>query len=163
MLACSHQETATHLGTLSTMVTGMSEETVDNTAAQVANDMGAINSWHNMIGSFDRAQIALVLAVGVRRMEEFEILKGLRPKEDVTPFLRLVKMFGTNTRTMQECYQGHKYSYSEKERGPQTEPPKKLQPPAVEGTSESTTDSTSTSLTHTSTSTTVKTDTDSPP
>ena len=90
-------------------------------------------------------------------------MKGSRPKEDVTLFLRLMKMFGTNTRTVQECYQGHKYRYSEKERGPQTEPPKKLQPPAVEGMPESTTDCTSTSLTHTSTTTTIKTDTDSPP
>ena len=141
--------------------TGMSEETVDNSAARVANDMGTIKGWHHVIGSFDRSQIALVLAVGIRRMEEFEILKCLRPKEDVTPFLRLAKMFGRITQTVQECYQGHKYRYSEKERGPQTEPPKKLQPPAVEGMSESTTDSTSTSSTHTSTTTTVKTDTDS--
>ena len=96
-LARSHQETSTHLGTLSTMVTGMSDETVDNTAARVANDMGAVKGWHHVIGSCDRAQIALVLAVGVRRMEEFEILKGKRPKDNVTPFLRLAKIFGTNT------------------------------------------------------------------
>ena len=161
-LARSHQETATHLGTLSTMVTGMNEDTVDNTATWVANDMGAIKGWHHVIGTFDRAQVALVLAVGIRRVEEFEILKGFRPKNDLTPFLRLAKIFGMNTRTVQECYAGVKYRYSEKERGPQTEPPKKLQPPAVEGTSESTTDSTSsTSSTHTNTTTTIKTDTDS--
>ena len=155
-LARSHQETATHLGMLSSMVTGMSEEMVDNTAAQVANDMGVIKGWHHVVGSFDRSQIALILAVSVRRMEEFEILKGLRPKEDVIPFLRIAKMFRTNTQTVQECYQGHKYRYSKKKWGPQTEPPKKLQPPEVEGTSESTTDSTSTSTTAT-----IKTDTDS--
>ena len=96
-LAQSHQATATHLGTLSTMVTGMSEDTVGDTASRVASDMGAVKGWHHILGSFDRSQIALVLAVGVRRVEEFEILKGLRPKDDVTPFLRLAKLFGANT------------------------------------------------------------------
>ena len=127
------------------MVTGMSEDTVGDTASRVASDMGAVKGWHHILGSFDRSQIALVLAVGVRRVEEFEILKGLRPKDDVTPFLRLAKLFGANTRTIQECYAGAKYRYSEKARGLETKPPRKLQPPEVEGTSESTTDSTDTS------------------
>ena len=156
-LAKSHQQTATHLGTLSTMVTGMSEDTVGDVASRVASDMGAIKGWHHILGSFDRAQIALVLAVGVRRVEEFEILKGLRPKDDVTPFLRLAKIFGSNTRTIQECYAGMKYQYSEKARGPETGPPRKLQPPEVEGTSESTAESTGTS----SITTTTKTDAES--
>ena len=152
-LAPSHQATANHLGTLSTMVTGMNEDTVGDTVSRVASDMGEIKGWHHIIGMFDRSQIALVLAVGVRRVEEFEILKGLRPKDEITPFLRLAKIFGTNTQTVQECNAGIKYRYSEKVRGPETGPPRKLQPPDVEGTSESTTESTSTS-------TTMKTDTD---
>ena len=156
-LAESHQQTATHLGTLSTMVTGMSEDTVGDVTSQVASDMGAVKGWHHILGSFDRSQIALVLAVGVRRVEEFEILKGLRPKDDVTPFLRLAKIFGSNTQTIQECYAGMKYRYSEKARGPETGPPRKLQPPEVEGTSESTTESTGTS----STTPTTKTDAES--
>ena len=144
-LAESHQQTATHLGTLSTMVTGMSEDTVGDVASRVASDMGAVKGWHHIQGSFDRSQIALVLAVGVRRVEEFEILKGLRPKDDVTPFLHLAKIFGSNTRTIQECYAGMKYRYSERARGPETGPPRKLQPPEVKGMSESTTESTGTS------------------
>ena len=153
-LAESHQQTATHLGTLSTMVTGMSEDTVGDVASRVASDMGAVKGWHHILGSFDRAQIALVLAVGVRCVEEFEILKGLWPKDDVTPFLCLAKIFGSNTRTIQECYAGMKYQYSEKARGPETGPPRKLQLPEVEGTSESTRESTGTS----SITTTTKTD-----
>ena len=143
-LAASHQQTATHLGTLSTMVTGMSEDTVGDVASKVASDMGAIRGLHHITGTMDRSQIALVLAVGVRRLEEFEILKGIRPKNDVTPFLRLAKLFGSNTRTIQECYAGAKYRYSEVARGLETNPPRKLQAPEVVGTSESTTDSTST-------------------
>ena len=154
-LAQSHQATASHLGTLSTMVTGMSEDTVGDTASRIASEMGAIQGWHHVVGSFDRSQIALILAVGVRRVEEFEILKGFRPKDEITPFLRLAKIFGTNTRTVQECNAGVKYRYSEKGRGPETGPPRKLQPPDVEGTSESTTES---MITTTGSSTATKTD-----
>ena len=105
------------------MVTGMSEDTVGDTASRVASDMGAVKGWHHVLGSLDWSQIALVLVVGMRRLEEFEIIKGLRPKDDVTPFLRLAKLFGSNTRTIQECYTGLKYRYSDVARGPETAPP----------------------------------------
>ena len=106
-----------------TMVTGMTEEQVDETTARVATELGAVQGWQHITQSFDRAQIALVLAVGVRKVEEFEILKGKRAKNDVTPFLRLAKIFGSNTRTIQECNAGIKYRYTPQERGPQREPP----------------------------------------
>ena len=96
-LTDSHRATANHLSALSTMVTGMTEEQVDQTTASVATELGAVQGWQHITQSFDRAQIALVLAVGVRKVEEFEILKGKRAKNDVTPFLRLAKIFGSNT------------------------------------------------------------------
>ena len=142
-LTNSHQATANHLSTLSTMVTGMNEEQVDETAARVATKLGAVQGWQHIVDSFDRAQIALLLAVGIRKIEEFEILKGKRAKDDVTPFLRLAKIFGSNTRTIQECNAGIKYRYTAQERGPQRGPPRKLQTTLIEeGTSESTTSTT---------------------
>ena len=90
-LTDSHRATANHLSVLSTMVTGMTEEQVGETTASVATELGAFQGWQHITQSFDRAQIALVLAVGVRKVEEFEILKGRRAKNDVTPFLRLAK------------------------------------------------------------------------
>ena len=140
-LTDSHRATANHLSALSTMVTGMTEEQVDQTTASVATELGAVQGWQHITQSFDRAQIALVLAVGVRKVEEFEILKGKRAKNDVTPFLRLAKIFGSNTRTIQECNAGIKYRYTPQERGPQREPPRRLQTTLVEETAaESTTD-----------------------
>ena len=140
-LTDSHQATANHLSALSTMVTGMTEEQVDQTTASVATELGAVQGWQHITQSFDRAQIALVLAVGVRKVEEFEILKGKRAKNDVTPFLRLAKIFGSNTRTIQECNAGIKYRYTPQERGPQREPPQRLQTTLVEEpATESTTD-----------------------
>ena len=140
-LTDSHRATANHLSALSTMVTGMTEEQVDQTTASVATELGAVQGWQHITQSFDHAQIALVLAVGVRKVEEFEILKGKKAKNDVTPFLRLAKIFGSNTRTIQECNAGIKYRYTPQERGPQWEPPRRLQTTLVEEpATESTTD-----------------------
>ena len=139
-LTDSHRATANHLSALSTMVTGMTEEQVGETTASVATELGAVQGWQHITQSFDRAQIALVLAVGIRKVEEFEILKGKRAKNDVTPFLRLAKIFGSNTRTIQECNAGIKYRYTPQEQGPQREPPRRLQTTLVEETAtESTT------------------------
>ena len=131
-LTDSHRAMANHLSALSTMVTGMTEEQVDETTARVATELGVVQGWQHITQSFDRAQIALVLTVGVRKVEEFEILKGKRAKNDVTPFLRLAKIFGSNTRTIQECNAGIKYRYTPQERGPQGEPPRRLQTTLVE-------------------------------
>ena len=142
-LTNSHQATANHLSTLSTMVMGMNEEQVDETAARVATELGAVQGWQHIVDSFDRAQIPIIRMVGVRKIEEFEILKGKRTKDDVTPFLRLAKICGSNTQTIQECNVGIKYRYTAQERGPQLGPPRKLQTTLIEeGTSESTTSTT---------------------
>ena len=114
----SHQATANHLSTLSTMVTGMNEEQVDETAVRVATELGSVQGWQHIVDSFDQAQIALLLAVGVRKIEEFKILKGKRAKDNVTPFLRLAKIFGSNTRTIQECNAGIKPLHSTRARTP---------------------------------------------
>ena len=140
-LTDSHRATANHLSALSTMVTGMTEEQVGETTASVATELGAVQGWQHITQSFDHAQIALVLAVGVRKVKEFKILKGKRAKNDITPFLRLAKIFGSNTRTIQECNAGIKYRYTPQERGPQREPTRRLQTTLVEETAtESTTD-----------------------
>ena len=139
-LTNSHQATANHLSTLSTMVMGITKEQVGET---VATELGAAQGWQHIVNSFDRAQIAIILTVGIWKLEEFEILKGKRAKDDVTPFLRLAKIFGSNTRTIQECNAGIKYRYTAQERGPQRGPPRKLQTTLIkEGTSESTMSST---------------------
>ena len=61
----SHQATANHLSTLSTMVTGMNEEQVDEMAARVATELGTVQGWQHIVDGFDWAQIALLLAVGI--------------------------------------------------------------------------------------------------
>ena len=75
-LTNSHQATANHLSTLSTMVTGMTEEQVDEMAARVATKLGAVQGWQHIANSFDQAQIAIILAVGVWKLEEFQDPEG---------------------------------------------------------------------------------------
>ena len=58
----SNQAMANHLSTLSTMVIGMNEEQVDETAVRVAIELGAVHGWQHIVDSFDRAQIAIILA-----------------------------------------------------------------------------------------------------
>ena len=77
-LTNSHQAMANHLSTLSTMVTGMTEGQVDEMAARVATELGTVQGWQHIVNSFDNAQIAIILVVGVWKIEEFEILKGKR-------------------------------------------------------------------------------------
>ena len=95
------------------MVTGMTKEQVDETVARVATELGTVQRWQHIVDSFDHAQIAIIFAVGVRKIEEFEILKGKRAKDDVTPFLRLAKIFGSNTQTIQECNAMHLTKHQE--------------------------------------------------
>ena len=114
-LTNSHQAMANHLSTLSTMVMGMTKEQVDEMVARVVTELGAVQGWQHIVDSFNHAQIAIILMVGVRKIEEFKILKGKRAKDDVMPFLRLVKIFGSNTRTIQECNAGVKYRYTSQE------------------------------------------------
>ena len=92
-------------------------------ATRVATELGTVQGWQHIVNSFDHAQIAIILAVGIWKIEEFKILKGKRANDDVTPFLRLAKIFGSNTRTIQECNMGIKYSYTSQEQGPQCGPP----------------------------------------
>ena len=104
-LTNSHQATANHLSTLSTMVMGMTEEQVDETVARVATELGTVQGWRHIADSFDRAQIALILVVGIRKVEEFEILKGKRAKDDVTPFARsLSSLFADPERILRRFY-----------------------------------------------------------
>ena len=63
-LTNSHQATAHHLSTLSTMLTGMMEEQVDEMAVRVATKLGAVQGWQHIANGFDWAEIAIILTVG---------------------------------------------------------------------------------------------------
>ena len=62
-------------------------------------------------GVFDKSEVALILACGVRRYQEYQALKGKREDKDIISYRQLQKKFGTNKRTLMEVIQGYKYRY----------------------------------------------------
>ena len=60
---------------------------------------------------FDKVEVGLILATGVRKLHEYQCLKGTREEADIIPYSQLQKKFGANRRTIIECAQGYKYRY----------------------------------------------------
>ena len=65
-----------------------------------------------MTSVFDQEEMVLALAVGSRRLQEWQVLVGKRKKNDVTSYARLQEIFGHNARTISECAEGKKYRYT---------------------------------------------------
>ena len=62
-------------------------------------------------GVFNKGKVALILACGVRRYQEYQALKGKQEDKDIISYRQLQKKFGTNKRTLVEVVQGYKYRY----------------------------------------------------
>ena len=110
-LAAAQQKTAEAIDALAARTSEMSTEQVGEAAAAVVTEVGHIKGLHKITQAFDKSEIALVLAVGVRKLHEYQCLKGQRKEEDILPYSQLEKRFGVNRRTIVECSQGYKYRY----------------------------------------------------
>ena len=65
-----------------------------------------------MTSVFDQEEMALALAVGTRRLQEWQVLVEKRKKNDLTSYARLQEIFGYNARTISECTEVKKYRYT---------------------------------------------------
>ena len=110
-LAAAQQKTAEAIDALAARTGEMSTEQVGNVAAAVVTEVGHIKGLHEITKAFDKSEVGLILAVGVRKLQEYQCLKGKRAKEDILPYSQLEKRFGANRRTIIECSQGYKYRY----------------------------------------------------
>ena len=110
-LAAAQQKTAEAIDALAARTSEMSTEQVGDAAAAVVTEVGHIKGLSEITKAFDKSEIALVLAVGVRKLHEYQCLKGQRDEEDILPYSQLEKRFGVNRRTIIECSQGYKYRY----------------------------------------------------
>ena len=110
-LAAAQQKTAEAIDALAARTSEMSTEQVGDAAAAVVTEVGHIKGLQEITKAFDKSEIALVLAVGVRKLHEYQCLKGQREEEDILPYSQLEKRFGVNCRTIVECSQGYKYRY----------------------------------------------------
>ena len=89
----------------------MSVEQVEEVAVRVVSESGHVRGLEEITGVFDKGEVALILACGVCRYQEYQALKGKREDKDIISYRQLQKKFGTNKRTLMEVVQGYKYRY----------------------------------------------------
>ena len=110
-VAAQHQRMAASLDALASRVEDMSVEQVEEAAVRVVSESGHVRGLTEITGVFDKSEVALILACGVRRYQEYQALKGKREDKDIISYWQLQKKFGTNKRTLMEVVQGYKYRY----------------------------------------------------
>ena len=110
-ISSAHKKVAVAVDALQERIQDMTFEQVDDTAAAVSSEVANIRGISFITEAFDQEEIALILAVGVRRLQEWQVLQKKRPQGDVTTFARLQEIFGCNARTISECGEGKKYRY----------------------------------------------------
>ena len=110
-VAVQHQQMAASLDALASRVEDMSVEQVEEAAVRVVSESGHVRGLAEITGVFDKSEVALILACGVRRYQEYQALKGKREDKDIISYRQLQKKFGTNKRTLMEVVQGYKYRY----------------------------------------------------
>ena len=110
-IAAQHQQMAASLDALASRVEDMSLEQVQEAEVRVISESGHVRGLEEITGVFDKSEVALILACGVRRYQEYQALKGKREDKDIISYRQLQKKFGTNKRTLMEVIQGYKYRY----------------------------------------------------
>ena len=110
-IAAQHQRMAASLDALASRVEDMSVDQVEEVAVRVVSESGHVRGMEEITGVFDKGEVALILACGVRKYQEYQVLKGKREDKDVISYRQLQKKFGTNKRTLMEVIQGYKYRY----------------------------------------------------
>ena len=110
-MAAQHQQMAASLDALASRVKDMSVEQVEEAAVRVVLETGHVRGLEEITGVFDKGEVALILACGVHRYQEYQALKGKREDKDIISYRQLQKKFGTNKRMLMEVVQGYKYRY----------------------------------------------------
>ena len=110
-VAAQHQRMAASLDALASRVEDMSVGQVEEAAVRVVSESGHVRGLTEITNVFDKSEVALILACGVRRYQEYQALKGKREDKDIISYRQLQKKFGTNKRTLMEVVQGYKYRY----------------------------------------------------
>ena len=110
-IAAQHQQMAASLDALASRVEDMLVEQVEEAAVRVVSESGHVRGLEEITGVFDKSEVALILACGVRRYQEYQALKGKWEDKDIISYRQLQKKFGTNKRTLMEVVQGYKYRY----------------------------------------------------
>ena len=111
-ISTTHKQVAEAVDLLQERVQGMTLEQVDDTAVAVSSEVANVRGLAFMTSVFDQEEMALALAVGTRRLQEWQVLMEKRQKNDITSYARLQEIFGHNARTISECAEVKKYRYT---------------------------------------------------
>ena len=88
-VAAQHQRMAASLEALASRVEDMSVEQVEEAAVRVVSKSGHVRGLTEITGVFDKGEVALILACGVRRYQEYQALKGKREDKDIISYRQL--------------------------------------------------------------------------
>ena len=108
-IAAQHQRMVASIDALAARVEDMSVEQVEEAAVKVTSEVGHVRGLEEITGVFDKGEVALILACGACKYQEYQVLKGKREDKDIISYRQLQKKFGTNKRTLMEVIQGYKY------------------------------------------------------
>ena len=75
-IATSQQKAAKAIDTLAARVGEMMTDQVSQAAATVVAEVGHIRGLHEITQAFDKAEVGLILATGVRKLHKYQCLKG---------------------------------------------------------------------------------------
>ena len=95
-VAASQQKAAKAMDALAACVGEMTTEQVDQVATTVVTKIGHVRGLHEITQAFDKAEIGIILATGVRKLHEYQCLKGKREEVDIIPYSQLQEKFGAN-------------------------------------------------------------------
>ena len=110
-IAAQHQRMTASLDALASRVEDMSVEQVEEVAVRVVSETGHVRGLEEITRVLDKGEVALILACGVRKYQEYQALKGKREDKEIISYRQLQKKFGTNKRMLMEVIQGYKYRY----------------------------------------------------
>ena len=102
---------AASIDALASRVEDMSVKQVEEAAMRVTSEVGHVGGLEEITRAFDKSEVALILACGVRKYHEYQNLLGKHAEKDIISYRQLNKKFGTNKRTLMEVVQGYKYRY----------------------------------------------------
>ena len=75
-VATSQQKAAEAIDTLVARVGEMTMDQVSQAAATVVAEVGHIRGLHEITPAFDKVEVGLILTTGVRKLHEYQCLKG---------------------------------------------------------------------------------------
>ena len=82
-IVVQHQQMAASLDTLASRVDDMLVEQVEEVAVRVVLESGHVRGLGEITGVFDKGEVVLILACGVHKYQEYQVLKGKREDKDI--------------------------------------------------------------------------------